>query len=814
MFSRLFSVRTKVITLSTGKLALNGYDRLGSNFIRGYGDAAVRRSRFGRKLKEDLKKEAEKKVVEKVAGEKNAKKAEQFVQAQLYPSLLDTGSSGNNKESKVKISSRNPNDTKGHKAHHSNKERRALAKEAGENIAKEKAKKSKDKKNKVVAKPVKKESTKNSEKPTKQRAVKVKGKIQKRKRSPSHNKKMKAKLDIPTFLSVANLATILRVRVPALLNKLEEVGYENMTNDYILDGDTAGLIAEEYGYEVNQDDNLGADLFPSPAPKDPSKLKPRSPIVTIMGHVDHGKTTILDYFRKSSIAKGEQGGITQHIGAFIVKIHGSERSITFLDTPGHAAFLKMRQRGADMTDVVVLVVAADDSVMPQTIEAIKHTKNAGVPMIVAINKCDRPDANPDRVVADLSRHGVDVEDYGGEVPVVRISAKTGMGMKDLEETIVTVAELLELKAQDDKKIPVEGWILESQMKKGLGNCATFLVRKGKLKKGMCLVAGTTWCKVRVMKDENGKPLKLAGPSTPVEISGWKDIPEAGDLAIQSKDEAFAKKVVSNRERRKQQLTEADEVEDMNKRRVKQLKDAHRDEKIQEYQRDGFTMEEIKELDPTLFDSEESKQKIVSYIVKADVSGSSEAVRQSIEGLGNKEISAEVLYDEVGAPTESDIERAKFSNSKILVFNVKIPKDIASSCTAEGVEIKEFGVIYHLIEDVIKTLTDSLPQRYETKVISKALVKKLFTISLKKKEKMVIAGSKIVNGVFKRSATVQVLRNDEVIFKGQVKQLKIEKDDVVEVKKGAECGIALEGGPELKEGDTIETFEKIPIKKHL
>ncbi|GME68191.1 unnamed protein product [Ambrosiozyma monospora] len=414
-----------------------------------------------------------------------------------------------------------------------------------------------------------------------------------------------------------------------------------MTNDYILDAETAALIAEEYGFQVNQDDNLGLDLFPSEDSTDLKVVKPRAPIVTIMGHVDHGKTTILDYLRKSSIAKGEHGGITQHIGAFSVVTPKSKKKITFLDTPGHAAFLKMRERGANMTDVVILVVAAEDSVMPQTVEAIKHAKNAGVPVIVAINKCDKEEANPDKVVADLSANGVDVEDYGGEVPVVRISAKTGMGMEDLEENIVAVSELQELKAEP-KGVPVEGWILESNVQKGLGNASTFLVKKGQLKPGAFLVAGTTWCKVKLMRNEFGKKITVAGPSTPVEISGWKSLPEAGDFAIQAKKESVARTVVDNRIRRKQMMDEASQIDEMNQRRIKQLEDAKRDETIQEYQRQGLTMDDIKELEPELFENEKQEKKDVFFIIKADVSGSAEAVSQSIEGLGNDEVGSKVF----------------------------------------------------------------------------------------------------------------------------------------------------------------------------
>lgn len=637
-------------------------------------------------------------------------------------------------------------------------------------------------------------------------------KVKSKKKVALKEEKSRCKLDIPTFLSVANFATILKVRVPELLEKLNELGFENITNEHILDAETAELIAQEYGFEVNRDDNLGADLFPAELPTDPKKLVARSPVVTIMGHVDHGKTTILDYLRKSSIVKGEFGGITQHIGAFVVQTPVSKKKITFLDTPGHAAFLKMRERGANITDIIVLVVAAEDSVKPQTIEAIKHAKSAGVPIVIAVNKCDKEHANPDKVVADLSTHGIDVEDYGGETPVVRISAKTGMGMKDLEETIVTIAELLELKT--DEKGPIEGWVLESQLKKGLGNVATFLVKKGQIKPGSIIVSGTTFCKVKVMKDEHDKTIKLAKPSQPVEISGWKELPEAGEYGIQAKDESYAKKVIINREKRKRMMEEASQIEEMNQRRIKAIENSKRDEKIQEYQLQGLTLDEIKEIEPELFEDETSKMELVNFIVKADVSGSAEAVKQSIEGLGNEEVQSRVIVEEVGSPTDSDIARAKDSNAQILAFNVKVPKEISNTASKAGIEIKEFNVIYHLIEDVLKTLTSKLPPIYETKVVAKVSVKQLFEITLKGKDTMIIAGSRVTEGVLKRNHSVRLVRDGEIIYKGKIKQLKIVKNDVNEVQNGADCGISLENGPELKEGDVIESFEQIPIQRHL
>ncbi|ODQ48680.1 hypothetical protein PICMEDRAFT_14210 [Pichia membranifaciens NRRL Y-2026] len=637
-------------------------------------------------------------------------------------------------------------------------------------------------------------------------------KIKKKKKAIRKADGSKFQLDIPTFLSVANFATVLRVRVPELLEKLQELGFENITNEHILDAETAELVAEEYGFEVNRDDNLGADLFPAPLPTDDKKLKSRSPVVTIMGHVDHGKTTILDFLRKSSIVKGEFGGITQHIGAFVVQTPVSKKKITFLDTPGHAAFLKMRERGANITDIIILVVAAEDSVKPQTLEAIKHAKASGVPVVVAINKCDKEEANPDKVVADLSSNGIDVEDYGGDTPVVRISAKTGMGMKELEETIVTIAELLELKTEE--KGVVEGWVLESQVKKGLGNVASFLVKKGELKPGCILVAGTTFCKVKVMKDEKNKIIKVAMPSQPIEVSGWKELPEAGDYGIQAKDESFAKKVIINREKRKRMMEEASQIEEMNQRRIKAIEDSKRDEKIQEYQLQGFSLEEIKTIEPELFDDETSKIQDVNFIIKADVSGSAEAVRQSIEGLGNDEVRSKVLYEEVGPPTDSDIARAKGSNAHILAFNVKVPKDILNSASKAQIEIKEFNVIYHLIEDVLATLTSRLPPIYETKVVAKVSIKQLFEITLKGRETMMIAGSRVVDGILKRNNAVRLVRNGKVIYTGKIKQLKIMKNDVNEVLNGADCGIALENDPLLEAGDLIESIEKLPIERHL
>ncbi|ODV96560.1 hypothetical protein PACTADRAFT_48394 [Pachysolen tannophilus NRRL Y-2460] len=629
----------------------------------------------------------------------------------------------------------------------------------------------------------------------------------------------KIPLAIPTFLTVANLANILKIRMDSLLQKLEELGFNKITYNYILDNETASLIADEYGFEIVVNDDLGADLFPSEQTKDVSLLKPRAPIVTIMGHVDHGKTTILDFLRKSSIVSKEHGGITQHIGAFSVIVPNSGKKITFLDTPGHAAFLKMRERGANITDIVVLVVAADDSVMPQTKEAIKHAKKAGVQIVVAINKCDKPNANPQKVIADLAANGIDVEDYGGEIQTVKVSGKTGLGMEELEEAIVTLADIQELKAQVSK-VPVEGWIIESEVKKGLGNVATFLVTKGTLKPGSILVAGKTWCKVKSMKDEFGVTVKSAAPSTPIEVIGWKELPEAGDQAIEAKDELFAKKVVNNRITRDEKIKEAKDIETINQRRLEEQEAQARKEKLQELNKLGLSLEDIK--DKNLLDNEQlqefeslkPKTKIVPYIVKSDVSGSSEAIVESISNLGNEEVKSSVLYSEVGFPTESDIDRAETSGATIICFNLKVPKEISNKASRKNVIIKEHTVIYHLIEDVVEQLTSFLPPKIEIKVLATTEIRATFNITDKNKKVFKIAGCRVQDGVLKRNSKIRVMRNKSPIYVGQLDSLKHEKDEVIEVKKGTECGLSFGKWQDFQEGDIIESYQEVEIKRYL
>jgi len=623
--------------------------------------------------------------------------------------------------------------------------------------------------------------------------------------------KQKVKITIPDFATVSQLANLMNVRYAQLAKRLQDMGFEDMNHNFILDSETAGLIADEYGFDVNFHANDGGeDLVAQPPSEDSKLLKPRPPIVAIMGHVDHGKTTILDYLRKSSIVSQEHGGITQHIGAFSVKTPLSKKVITFLDTPGHAAFLKMRERGATVTDIVVLVVAADDSVMPQTKEAIKHIKKSGVSVIVAINKCDKPNANPEKVIADLAANDIDVEDYGGETQTVQVSGLTGLNMEKLEESIVTLSEILDLKAQATN-VPVEGWVIESEVKKGMGPIATVLVRQGTLKPGCVLVAGNTYCKVRSIKDEGGKVIKIAGPSTPVELWGWKEVPEAGDEVLQAKDEAQAKKVVETRINRASKQKDAKNVDVINKLRVEQKKEAEKQEKLEEMRKYGLDESDIENGEAK---EESSKTKLVNFIVKADVSGSAEAIVESIGHLGNDEVKCSILYSGVGFPTDTDLERAEIAKASILCFNMNIPKDVDNKAYKKGIDIRSHNVIYHLIEDVTNLLSKELKPFIELKVLSETDVKEIFEIKGKKKKTFKIAGCKVRSGQLTRSGSIRVMRNDEEIHRGKISTLKHNKDDVSEISKGRECGVQLDDWENFQPGDVIQVYEEQEIPRYL
>ncbi|KAH8888596.1 initiation factor 2 [Thozetella sp. PMI_491] len=601
---------------------------------------------------------------------------------------------------------------------------------------------------------------------------------------------------LPEFISVSNLATALGVKQNQFVGELEGLGFEDISLESIMTGDTAALVAQEYGFEPKVDTGEGEDLKPRPPPEDPLVLPPRPPVVTIMGHVDHGKTTLLDYLRKSSVAATEHGGITQHIGAFSVQL-STGKQITFLDTPGHAAFLTMRQRGANVTDIVILVVAADDSVKPQTLEALKHAQSAKVPIIVAINKIDKDEARVEQVKADLSRHGVEIEDYGGDVQVVCVSGKTGQGMASLEENILTLSEILDMRAETDGM--AEGWVLESSIKP-IGRVATVLVKRGTLRQGDFIVAGKTWTRIRTLRNEAGLEIEEAPPGTPVEILGWREPPDAGDQVLQAPDEGRAKDAVHYRQ---EQAERGDAVTQM-----QQLEQARREREAAEAAAESAAAESTEEEQPGV--------KIVNFVVKGDVHGSVEAVCGSILEIGNHEVQPKVLRSSAGHLTEYDVEHAATSGSYIINFNNQIPGHIKRLAEAAGVKILDHTIIYHLAEDVKKTLSSYLTPTISTRVTGEAEVLQVFSINVKKRVYKNIAGCRVRNGAITSGGTTKyrVIRKGETIFEGPLERLMQGKKDATEIRKGAECGISLLGFEEYKEDDQIQAFEEIQEKRYL
>lgn len=649
------------------------------------------------------------------------------------------------------------------------------------------------------------------------------------KRRAAHAEPQTVPIFLPEYISASNLSRALKQNVAPFLQDMEEMGFENITSDTIFTGETAALIAMEYGFEPTVDTGSLRDLRPRRLAEDVSTLPSRPPVVTIMGHVDHGKTTLLDWLRKSSVAAQEHGGITQHIGAFIVKM-SSGKSITFLDTPGHAAFLSMRQRGANVTDIVVLVVAADDSVMPQTLEALKHATSAKVPIIVAITKVDKEDARIDQVKADLSRHGVEIEDYGGDVQIVCVSGKTGQGMEDLEENIVTLSEILDVRAEDDGM--AEGWVLESSIKPQ-GKAATILVKRGTLRPGDLIVAGKTWARIRVLRNEAGLELDSAPPGTPVEILGWRELPSAGEQVLQSPDEAKAKTAVEYRQEmagREQSSIQLAEQEQ------RQREKAAADAAAAAAETEGASKATAGESTATGIFTQ-------NFTVRADVVGSVEAVCGTVLELGSHEVQPKILRSSAGQITEYDIDHAATSNSIIINFNCTIPPHIKQRAEEAKVKILDHKVIYHVIDDVKAALSDLLPMNVTFRVNGEAEVLQVFPINLKKRMFRNIAGCRVRNGSIKRSSRVKVIRRGEVIYDGtyypflpmlllllgevfipvkvltvgiigKMDTLKHVKKDVQEMGKGAECGIGLEEFDDFQADDQIQTYEEIKERRSL
>lgn len=577
-------------------------------------------------------------------------------------------------------------------------------------------------------------------------------------------------IKLPESVSVRELAFMLEEEEETIQELLKSKGIP-ATLTQVLPYDVAKMVCEEFGFEVVPESD---EAVPQEVEKeDESKLVPRPPVVTVMGHVDHGKTTLLDYIRNTNVAAREAGGITQHIGAYKVKL--PEGEITFIDTPGHHAFTTMRARGARVTDIVVLVVAADDGVMPQTVEAINHAKAAGVPIIVAINKIDKPNANPDRVKQELAKHGLVPEEWGGDTIMVEISAKTGQNVDELLEMILLQAEMLELKANPDK--PAKGTVLESKLDPKRGPVATLLVQDGTLKVGDAFVAGLHWGKVRAMINELGERLKEAGPSTPVEVLGLSDVPLAGEPFF----------VVEN-ERKAREISEA------RKERAKEIA----------AERPRLSLEELmKKL-------AEGEAKELRIVLKADVQGSLEAVREAIEKLSTDEVSVKVVHSGVGAITETDVMLASASQAIIIGFNVRPDSQAKKVAERENVEIRTYRVIYELLEDVKKAMAGLLEPEYEEVVLGRAEVRQVFNVPKVGR----VAGCYVVDGKITRGANIRVIRDGVIVHEGKLSSLKRFKEDVKEVSAGYECGMAIEGFQDIKEGDIIEAYEVREIQKEL
>lgn len=602
-----------------------------------------------------------------------------------------------------------------------------------------------------------------------------KGKKKAPKANEERNKQKIFKLteiEIPESITVKDLAAEMKKTTAEVIKKLLGYGIMATINNEI-DFDTAFLVAGEFGITAKKKQTVTEeDILFDDSEDSEEDLKERPPVVVVMGHVDHGKTSLLDTIRKTNVIEGEAGGITQAIGAYMVEING--RKITFLDTPGHEAFTAMRARGAQITDIAILVVAANDGIMPQTVEAINHAKSAGIPIIVAINKIDLPDANVERVKQELMNYELVPEEWGGDTICVPISAKNNINIDQLLEMVLLEADVLELKANPNKQ--AKGVVIEARLDKSKGAIATMLVQRGKLDVGDTIVVGSSIGRIRVMTNDKGKKVKSAGPSTPVEIMGLTEVPEAGDTFYEVKDEKMAKHLI---EKRKRQARE---------------KAINQGTKVT--------------LDNLFSQMEEGKLKVLNLIVKADVQGSVEAVKQSMEKLENEEVKVKVIHSAAGAVNQSDVTLAKVSNAIIIAFNVRPDHTAKEMAEKEEVEIKQYSVIYQAIEDVEMAMKGMLEPKYEEKVIGNVEVRQTFRIS----NIGTIAGGYVLSGKVERNAGVRVIRENVVIHQGKLATLKRFKDDVKEVTKGFECGMQIENYNDIKEGDIIEVYVMEEIKR--
>jgi translation initiation factor IF-2 len=579
-------------------------------------------------------------------------------------------------------------------------------------------------------------------------------------------------IEIPETVTVKDLAADMKKTTAEVIKKL--LGYGIMaTINQEIDFDTAYLIAQEFGITATKKETVTEEdiLFDDSEDKE-EELETRPPVIVVMGHVDHGKTSLLDAVRKTNVIEGEAGGITQAIGAYKVKV--KDREITFLDTPGHEAFTAMRARGAQITDIAILVVAANDGVKPQTIEAINHAKSAGIPIIVAINKIDLPDANIEKVKQELMAYELVPEEWGGDTIYVPISAKKGENIDQLLEMVLLEADVLELKANPHKQ--AKGAVIEARLDKSKGAIATMLIQRGTLDVGDTIVVGSSIGRIRAMKDDKGKSVKAAGPSTPVEIMGLTEVPEAGDTFYEVKNEKMAKHLIERRKRqaREKAINSATKVT----------------------------------LDNLFTQMEQGNLKVLNLIVKADVQGSVEAVKQAMEKLENEEVKVKVIHAAAGAVNQSDVTLAKVSNAIIIAFNVRPDNMAKEMAEKDEVEIKQYSIIYQAIEDVEAAMKGMLDPKYEEKVIGNAEVRQTFKIS----NVGTIAGCYVISGKVERNAGVRVIRENVVIHDGHLATLKRFKDDVKEVTKGFECGIQIENYNDIKEGDVIEVYIMEEIKR--
>ncbi len=578
--------------------------------------------------------------------------------------------------------------------------------------------------------------------------------------------------EIPEILTVGELADVLEISATEIIKTLMLAGTMVSINQEI-DFETAAIVASELGFEVEaiKIEDVVSKILEEYDDEESENEIPRPPVVTVMGHVDHGKTSLLDRIRKANVIAGEAGGITQHIGAYTVNI--SNHAITVIDTPGHEAFTAMRSRGAQITDIAVLVVAADDGVMPQTVEAINHAKAAGVPILVAINKIDKPGADPERVKQELTKYNLVVEEWGGETIAVNVSAKTGEGIESLLEMIIMMSEMEELKADPSRE--ARGSVIEAQVKRGKGPVATLLVQQGTLHIGDSIISGTTYGKIRTMIDDKGKRLKKTGPSTPVEISGLSDIPVAGDDFIVLENEKEARQLVD-------------------KRKEMQKGERQRRTNIS--------------LDDLFSQIQDGNIQDVNIIIKADVQGSIEAIKQSLEKLDNDSVRINIIHGAVGAINETDVMLAATSNAIVIGFNVRPDKNALKLAESEEVDIRLYRVIYDAVDDIKKAMEGMLAPEFREKIMGNAEIREVFKIP----SIGTIAGCYVTEGKINRNDDVRIIRDGIVILEGKIASLRRFKDDVKEVNTGYECGIGIEKYNDLKVGDNIEAFTMEKIER--